>query len=503
MKKPICTYAVDALLIGIFSLLLFNATASFSAVPQAFLVQNSGWMEPFYVDKQSQLKPLVKAFANAVSDANAPLLVAAFNQSSPNNASPKISKITSGNSLDAAVDNIQLAKKANGALADTDFQEAVTAVITQGFRTESGIIWIFTNNKNSPNNSPETATKNREFYELLHTDASITRTLAFPLKMPVQGKLYAASGLMVYALAYGRAADTALQNLLDNGTIARVLTEAPARLKPLDQDSLKLTAEAVVGSEGVTVSTDKTTGAIVLDVDARFDASTFNQIRLRTKIENRFYPYTIRQGTIYGQLRGVGSGEGWSYAVDAKPAKLSNFNPAQTQIVEFDIALPTTTIPSKWAPSSLALMGNAITRAAAIDIEVRDQTLAVSPAFTKRLADTFPQDPLSEVFFPPTVKQSNVSIPVALRISYPIWPLLVVIGLGLLLLVALAAALSMMGKPSRVEILADGNTQKIPLGRFKQAVIQNAAGDKLGVVKRGLFSASIIEIAPGHTISIK
>ena len=134
---------------------------------------------------------------------------------------------------------------------------------------------------------------------------------------------------------------------------------------------------------------------------------------------------------------------------------------------------------------------------------MRDQILAVSPAFTKRLADTFPQDPLSEVFFPPTVKQSNVSIPVALRISYPIWPLLVIIGLGLLLLAALAAALSMMGKPSRVEILADGNTQKIPLGRFKQTIIQNATGEKLGVVKRGLFGTSIVEIVPGHTISIK
>ncbi len=499
MKKNIYNYAVDALLISIFSLLLVNPTASFSAVPQAFLVQNSGWMEPFYVDNQSQLKPLVKAFANTVSTGGAPLLIASFNQTSPGNQSPKITSVTAGQSLEAAVDTIALAKKANGALTDTDFQEAVTAVITQGFRTESGIIWIFTNNKNSPNNSPETAAKNREFYELLHNDKSITRTLAFPLKMPVKGKLYAASGLMVYALAYGRAADAALQNLLDNGTIAKVLTDAPARLKPLDQDSLKLTPEAVVGSKGVTVSTDKASGVIVLDVDARFDASTFNQIRLRTKIENRFYPYTIRQGTIVGQLRG----EGWSYAVEAKPAKLNNFNPAQTQIVEFDIALPTTTIPSKWAPSSLALMGNAITRAAAIDIEVRDQILAVSPAFTQRLAETFPQDPLSDVFFPPTVKQSNVSIPVALRISYPIWPLLVIIGLGILLLSGLAAALSMMGKASKVEILADGNTQKIPLGRFKQVVIQNAAGEKLGVVKRGFFSTSIVETVPGHTISIK
>ena len=34
-----------------------------SAVQQAFLVQNSGWMEPFYTDPESQFKPLVAAVA--------------------------------------------------------------------------------------------------------------------------------------------------------------------------------------------------------------------------------------------------------------------------------------------------------------------------------------------------------------------------------------------------------------------------------------------------------
>ena len=41
-----------------------------------------------------------------------------------------------------------------------------------------GIIWIFTNNKNSPGNSPETAKRNREFYQLLHEEPSIVRASA-------------------------------------------------------------------------------------------------------------------------------------------------------------------------------------------------------------------------------------------------------------------------------------------------------------------------------------
>ena len=40
-----------------------------SAVSHVFLVQNSGWMEPFYADPASQFKPLVVEIAAAATDA--------------------------------------------------------------------------------------------------------------------------------------------------------------------------------------------------------------------------------------------------------------------------------------------------------------------------------------------------------------------------------------------------------------------------------------------------
>src|SRR5699024_2477274 len=103
-----------------------------------------------------------------------------------------------------------IAKKSDHAYADTDFKEAVIATITGPFEKKSGIIWIFTNNKNSPNNDEATTERNKEFYELIHLDPAINKVVAFPLKMPVHGQHFNASGLMVYALAYGSAAESEL-----------------------------------------------------------------------------------------------------------------------------------------------------------------------------------------------------------------------------------------------------------------------------------------------------
>src|SRR5439155_652596 len=112
--------------------------AAFAAVPQVFLVQNSGWMDPFYSDPRSQFKLLVEAVITAVADSNETVTVSAFNQA-----------------------------------------------------------------------------------------------------VPVEGKAYRANGLMVYALAYGQAAEDRLVELV-SGPVRKVLTEKPARLKPLDQDAVAL-----------------------------------------------------------------------------------------------------------------------------------------------------------------------------------------------------------------------------------------------------------------------
>ena len=68
--------------------LLFGLPAQ--AVQHAFLVQNSGWMEPFFTDPQSQLKPLVAALAQAVTTEQDSVSTLAFSQTAGSNQSPKL-----------------------------------------------------------------------------------------------------------------------------------------------------------------------------------------------------------------------------------------------------------------------------------------------------------------------------------------------------------------------------------------------------------------------------
>ena len=103
MKKVILT---------IIFILAILCSQKVEAVQQAFLVQNSGWMEPFYTDARSEFKPLIVAMIEAVADPGKPVTVLTFNQTTPQNQSPTvIYSGTIGTSLRQAVGNIKLARK--------------------------------------------------------------------------------------------------------------------------------------------------------------------------------------------------------------------------------------------------------------------------------------------------------------------------------------------------------------------------------------------------------
>ena len=137
---------------------VLSSVASLShATQQAFLIQNSGWMEPFYQDQNSQFKPLINGVIQTVAKPDDKIVVSVFNQSNALAKSPKIIYQGAGaKPMLADLQAQQIAYKNDKAYADTDFTEAVVSTITEPFAKQSGIIWIFTNNKNSPNNDAET-----------------------------------------------------------------------------------------------------------------------------------------------------------------------------------------------------------------------------------------------------------------------------------------------------------------------------------------------------------
>src|SRR5688572_22027725 len=116
----------------LFVLTLFGPAAGLAAkgpvneIRQVFLVQNSGWMEPFYVDASSPLRPFVYNLVSKSNLKGVPVVVASFNQEGQvaGRHSPEI--LFEGpfekSGVRDAIDRIDLPRKKSGAYADADFK---------------------------------------------------------------------------------------------------------------------------------------------------------------------------------------------------------------------------------------------------------------------------------------------------------------------------------------------------------------------------------------------
>jgi len=481
---------------AILLLMLFGAIAS--AGQQAFLIQNSGWMEPFYTDGRSEFKPLITAIVEAVVDSNESVTILSFNQTTPQNESPTIIyNGTIGAGLRGAVGHIELARKgASKALADTDFNEAVSKTITGPFKGAPGIIWIFTNNKNSPNNSAETAARNRDFYNLVHAEPSITRSLAFPLAMPVKGNVYSANGLMVYALAYGTEADDHLQTIIANGRLKKVITQQAAQLKPLDKDAVQMIPKSVINAPNTSAALGADGHTIVLNIDV---SSHQPVVQIVASLENLFYPYRIVSAIIRADIEG----QGWTSNLAVSPESIEALAPGGT--TEFTVAIPMQAeLPDIWSLSSLFDFGRQVRIPTVIRIRLENQQLSVDDAFRTRLNEIFPGDPLPEVFVPPTfVQASTASIPLLIRVNYPLLPLVIVMGAIIALLGAGLFFFSRFRSVGSYEIMVDGLTQRVSLGRFDNKPILNSSGQQVGIIRRRGGAPTVESVSSGHTLILR
>lgn len=482
--------AVAALATGVFD------CASAAGIQQAFLVQNSGWMEPFYSDPASQFKPLIAAVAQSAASADDPVFLMAFSQSSSANVSPMLLESGKGAAgISGPLQSLAIAHKGAGsALADTDFKEAIIKTISGPFRTAPGIVWIFTNNKNSPGNDQATAARNLDFYNLLHLEPSITKTLVFPLRMPVKGKLYQAQGMMVYALAYGEPAAQALDQILKNGRLSRVLTRPPARLKPLDLDAVRIVPESVANSPDVHASLGRDQRTLVLDVNAGKVVPT---VVMRASLQNLFYPYVIQHASVTAAVALPGR----TVPVDVSPAAIDGLQPGEHKSVEVRLALPMEKVPSAWSAQALAAMGKQVLVPMTVSLALSGQQLGLSDDFKSQLSDEFPGDPISEIFSAPSsVRGSQAIVPVVLRIQYPLLPLIVVIGGVLALIAALIAVALLSGRSKRYPLVADGEARHVVLKPFGSLDIRDANGMTIGTVKRGFGRPSVTKVAEGHSV---
>lgn len=469
------------------------------AMQHAFLVQNSGWMEPFYVDPASQFKPLASAVIRLVATSEDQIFIFAFNQTSGDNKSPVLlAQGTGSGDPDKVLAKLAIAVKSkSGALADTDFQEAVGKVITDQFQAKTGIVWIFTNNKNSPNNDAQTALRNKDFYRLLHLEPSITRTVAFPLRMPVKGKLYSATGMMVYALAYGDPAAEHLARLIESGYLSKVFTNPPARLKPIDQNSVRLVPKGVANTANVVVSLAKDGRTLLLDVQA---SDVLPQVEIKTGFQNLFYPYVISEATASAAIAGA-----WGkQPVSVQPDRVEAVEPGDSREMVVSIPMPLAQVPSPWSAAAISAMGKQLVIPAVLEISLADQRLVLSDRFKQSLSELFPGDPLSDVFLPPAnIRSSAASVPMLIRIQYPLLPVVAALVLALLALGGLGGVAVLAGRTARYEVLIDGAKRAVALKAFKSTEVRDASGAVVGKLTRGLGKPRVAQVIDGHTIVLK
>lgn len=478
------------------------ACAPALAVSHVFLVQNSGWMEPFYTDPASRYKPLVTELVMAVARPGDRMILASFNQGVAGAPSPKALLGLKFEGKDArakiagALAGLEVARKPGSAvMADTDLNEAVGSAIGQALGGKPGLVWLFTNNRNSPNNDQETARRNREFYQLIHSGSAITRALAFPLKMPVRGEHYRANGLMIYVFAVGQQGARELKELVASGAVARVVTEPPARLKPLDQDTVRLVPRKVSDAPGVAFS--MTPGGMLradVDEDARTPAA-----KIEWNLENTIYPYTIAGATVSARSKLAG---------EDRPIRLADTSvgtiaPGKSAPLASVMELPVRQLPSAWSMEAVSSAGSAYVMPGQIELQLTGQRLELSQAFRARMAELFPGDPLPDIFTPPArIKGSTALLPIQVRVHYGVGPLVALILGSLALLGALAAAALAFSRPRKAYVTVEDELRTMQARAGTTQPIFDKAGNKVAQLKTTIFGHQLIDLREGAQVRL-
>lgn len=463
------------------ALLLGCAGTAGAATPvnQILLVQNSGWMLPFYDDPASKFKQIVEQLSSRIAEVDDNEFVVSFNQALGSNKSPLLVYHGSDPArIRAAIYSIEPAHKPGSRVyADTDFKQAVVGAIRDFSAGRPAILWIITNNKNSPNNSAETAEKNAQFYHFLQDTPQIARIVAFPYAMPVRSRALPslrANGLMIYAIAYGAAADQMLRQML-----ARHLPfgQQPARLKPLNAQAVTFVPLQVAGHD-VRASLAPDGRTLVLTFSATNSPSSAEIIG---RFRNDFYPYDIRSASV-GLQAAFRNGQGITTALSSNHIDdivAGGVSPKVT----VRIGIPP--IPSEWSPQ--VIFGNGRNIPGLIRLSLTNQQLAIARPFAASMAQIFPQDPLPDLFVPgPSARQSVSDQPLLIVVQYPATPLIVLLVGAALLLAGLIGGGIALRREKIYPVSVDGVRKNYTLRPFTQIVLRNAQGERIGTLSRGL-----------------
>lgn len=463
-----------------------------AAVPSVFLVQTSGWMEPFFTDPASPFKPLLKALVDASNTGRT--VVAGFNQDGqvPGRRSPEVvfDDAYSAGTVGAAIDRLALAVRPGGRLADADFEGALVRSLEGILANRPGIVWLVTNNKNSRNNDPRIEANTRRFAELIRNSAALPLAVAYPVRMPVTGRQYTERGLIIYAFAYGDEAAIELARVVARPAMRGLFTDPPFKLKHLDEAPLTFIVSGGQPPVGAATAPD---GTVVL---TGVPASGGTPLRVNGTFRSGYYPQTINSADVslaWKRLDGVERPELIPLAVE--PPTLTRL-PSGGQ--EPGVTLLLDVPPTRRPPGIEGLLAQQAVLNGVLEVRLSRLQLALSDQFVARMNEVAALDQLPDVFSDyQRVTQATALLPVALVVRFSPLPLIGAIGLAALLALLLGGGALLLTRARRYVIPVEGRNRVVSLRPFQSETVQLRDGGAMRVAGR-LFGRPRVELTkPG------
>lgn len=482
--------------LGIGFILLTLPVWAAATVPQVFLIQNSGWMQPYFSDQKAQfpeiLQRLVKMSCKAPDGSSA---LALFNQSPTPDLSPKTLYEGSCGKMPVRdiVQKIHAARLRNDpqVFANSDYRQALYRAIVRYAHGHSAVFWMVTNNKNSPGNSQKLSTHDAAFYEMLHSSPQISRVIAIPLADDAKSKYFTSHGLIIFGIAYGVPAAKYIDKLLARGDVKKAFGTHAASLKPLNVAAVSFVPEGVSGAvSGV----HRRNGELNIVLPARTHPQSFT---ITGRFINHFYPYTIVNANTSATLLL----DGRSNFVALTPANLKELPPF-TSSVPVTLSFTVPAMPN-WSFQTLFSSGRSIP--AMLQFSLKHQQLAISPDFVAVINKILPDAPMPQIFQPDSsVRASQTDIPLLVRVQYPVWPLLVVLGGLVALVLAILFLLFRMTRTGEksAQVRINGRVSSYRMAKGKSQNIRNEDGDTIATIKRGVFGYSVGQVKKGAKVEL-
>ena len=454
------------------SLVMLTGVAR-AQVPSLYLVQNSGWMEPFFTDRTSPFKPLLRALVDASHTGRT--IIASFNQDGqvPGHRSPEVAfdGPYAPGPVQSAIDGLTLAMRPGNHLADADFNGALARSLDEILDGKPGIVWVLTNNKNSRNNSPEIDRNTRDFAELIRSSPFLPFVAAYPVRMPVTGRLFTERGLIIYAIAYGESAAAALSRIVDSAAMRALFTDPPVRLKHLDQAPLVFSA---TGADSGVVA--QPGGGVLL----RGVPAAGGVVRVTGSLHSDYYPETIVGADValaWSALDGVADPA--ALAAQVEPARLTRLEAGGQQ---GDVTL-VLHLPAVARPRGLAgLLAETQVLNGSLQLRLSNMTMALGSGFTAKMGDIAALDQLPDVFADyQKVSAATAVIPVTIAVHFSPLPLILALCAAAVVVIGLPMLGLLVGRPRRYSVPVDGRGQVFTLRPFQSRTVALRNGQRLVV----------------------